>query len=126
MARRPLLAQMRGIHGRSIARALGGILLLVAFLAGVNAGAMASVAPGFPICSTGLADHGTQPGNTGSHIQDCCLTGHMPTAMAPPPVTLAAITETPRGAAVAAPASSHIRLRQIDGGTSQRGPPLLT
>jgi hypothetical protein len=117
---------MRGSHGRSIARALAGILLLAAFLTGFNAGAIASAAPGFPICSAGSVDHGTQPGSSHTHIPDCCLAGHMPTAMAPPPVASPAATEIPRGAAAVALASSQIRLRQIDGGTGPRGPPLLT
>lgn len=125
MTRHPLIARLRGRDGRSIAQALSAILLLVTFLAGFNAGAMAAAAPQFSICATGSPDHGTLPGHPGGHVPDCCLTGHGPATMALPPTGLAALLDRPRGGVVAVLSPRHLPARPIITGASPRGPPFL-
>jgi hypothetical protein len=117
---------MRGSDGRSIARALIGLILLATLIGGFNSGALASPAPGFSLCASAPSDGGAGgPAHRADQIPDCCFTAHMPAAMPPAGAPVLAAADAPSGATAPDFSAWRVPARTILIGTGPRGPPLL-
>jgi hypothetical protein len=126
MAPASLFQALRGSDGRSIARALIGLLLLATFIGGVNSGALASPTPGFSLCASAPSDGGAGgPAHRADQIPDCCFTGHLPLAAPPAGAPAVAAADVPAGTAAPDFSAWRVPARTILIGTGPRGPPLL-
>ena len=121
-----LLSVFRNGDGRSLGKAFAILYLVAAVIAAFGSGASAAMAmPGGVLCITGDSGKAPVPAPaSGTHTQDCCLSGHAPTPAATPstpaqlPARIAIAATTPVPTACDLPAYRHITAAR------PRGPPL--
>jgi hypothetical protein len=123
--RSDLLRVFRTADGRSFGRAFAILYLLAAVVAAFGSGASAAMASPGALCIASADDKAPLPAPaSGTHIEDCCLTGHGPTAAATPstpvelPGRIALAATTPVATTFDLP--GYLRITAA----SPRGPPL--
>jgi hypothetical protein len=129
MSRRPLLALLRGLDGRSLARGLVVLVFVNVLLAGLHGGALAlSAALDTPAICT-LAGANSDPGHPGNDLdyRTCCVLGLNAVANVVPP-SPPALADTPPAVVMLVPVpppAGHATPHPLDGPANPRGPPLL-
>jgi hypothetical protein len=120
-----LLRAFRSRDGRSLGRALAILYLVGAVIAAFGNGASAAMATGGGVfCVTAPDGKTPAPPVSGSHTEDCCLTGHAPTPAATPGVPAELPSRTIIAAIAPIETASDLPARRHTGAASPRGPPL--
>ena len=129
--RRSLFALLRGVDGRSLARALAALVFVNALIAGLHGGMLAQAATSDTPVICALAGGQDTPANPASDDDHraCCLLGCISAAATVVPPTspeLAGLPSSALGACRACrPRPARRTPHPIEGPASPRGPPLL-
>ncbi len=128
--RRSLFALLRGVDGRSLARALAALVFVNALIAGLHGGMLAQAATSDTpvICAlAGGQDTPADPARDDDH-RACCLLGCISAAATVVPPTSPELAGLPSSTLVLAtlpPAKGATTPHPIESPASPRGPPLL-